>query len=884
MAFSVSAMVGIGVFALPGLAAAMTGPSVWLAYLAAAFFVLPAALSKSELATAMPTSGGTYVYIERTYGPWIGTASGLGLWLSLLLKSAFALVAFAAYLSVLVDMPIKVAALALLIGVVVLNIVGIRTIGRLQKIVVLLVMLAVIGLVVGSSTTFQAKLMEPFMTKGMTGFVAATAFVYVSYAGVTKVAAIAEEVKNPSRNLPLGMLLSLLIAAAIYGVVVYALVGTVPQEQLAHGGPDGGPDMHPIYTMALHVWGEGAAKIAAVLAILAMVAMAVVGLMASSRFPFAMSRDKLLPTMFSRVNEQFMTPVPAIMVTGAVMGFAILFMDVGQIAKLASSFKILVFILVNGTVVVLRESAGGWYQPKFRSPWYPWVQFFGIVVGIGLLGAMGFTGLLTIIVIGGAGTVVYLIYGRGKTRRRGVVGRMGKRMDLLKQTAEEASELEDALPSDADVVVPLFGTERSPETLIDMADALASAHKVEVLHVTSVPEQLLMSTVLEEDAGTTALRRRIEAMATDKGQEILFNTTLSRDVVETVHSVAQRVHCEWVVMEAASRRQKGIAFQNPIGWLQDHLPCNLAVFKDAGIRYFRQILVYVKPGPHDSLVVQTADRLAQANDAELNFVCFVPYDMDKAHAQSQGDYVDQLRHLCQSPTRVVVLEDDRLDRAILKVAGAFDLLVMGGPPDRKYITRFFGTIEDQLTRRAACSVLWLKTSRTQQRTSSVAGSAGEHSDFQMIDHLRDDCVNVGIDLKRKEALFQHIAEQFAPLFPKLKPADITAALWRREEMQNTSVGLGVGMPHATLPEARESVVGVFTVAEPMDYGAPDKQKIDMFFVTMGPPSDRQTHLKILSSLSKMSLETNLLNDLRSASSRDGALAAIHTALNMIKPR
>jgi len=97
LAISISAMLGSGIFVLPGLAAGMTGPSVWLAYIVAGVCVLPAALSKAELSTAMPTSGGSYVYIERTFGPLAGTVSGLGLWLSLLLKSAFALVGFGAY-------------------------------------------------------------------------------------------------------------------------------------------------------------------------------------------------------------------------------------------------------------------------------------------------------------------------------------------------------------------------------------------------------------------------------------------------------------------------------------------------------------------------------------------------------------------------------------------------------------------------------------------------------------------------------------------------------------------------------------------------------------------------------------------------------------------
>ena len=96
---SLSAMLGSGLFVLPALAMAeMGGPGIWLAYVVAALVVLPGAISKSELSTAMPTSGGSYVFIERTYGPLLGTISGLGLWATFLLKAAFALIGFKAYL------------------------------------------------------------------------------------------------------------------------------------------------------------------------------------------------------------------------------------------------------------------------------------------------------------------------------------------------------------------------------------------------------------------------------------------------------------------------------------------------------------------------------------------------------------------------------------------------------------------------------------------------------------------------------------------------------------------------------------------------------------------------------------------------------------------
>ena len=131
IAISIGGMLGTGIFVLPGIAATKTGASLWLAYLIAAICILPAAYSKSELATAMPSSGGTYVYIERAFGPLFGTISGIGLWLALVLKCAFALVGIGAYVLVVLGMDsaviTKTVALIFLAAVFLLNIFGAKT-------------------------------------------------------------------------------------------------------------------------------------------------------------------------------------------------------------------------------------------------------------------------------------------------------------------------------------------------------------------------------------------------------------------------------------------------------------------------------------------------------------------------------------------------------------------------------------------------------------------------------------------------------------------------------------------------------------------------------------------------------------------------------------
>jgi APA family basic amino acid/polyamine antiporter len=886
VAISMSAMLGSGIFVLPGLAAAKTGPMIWLAYLCAGLTVLPAALSKSELATAMPTSGGTYVYLERTFGPLVGTISGIGLWLSLLLKSAFALVGFGAYLSVIVAVPLKPVAVALLLLITILNISGVSVISKFQKFVLAGVLIALCVLMVVALPKSSMELLRGGFTHGLHGFLAATAFVYVSYAGVTKIAAIAEEVKNPNRNLPLGILISWLAVVCIYVAVVYVLVSVVPAEELASEGGTGKADLHPIYTLANSVAGQAAGWIAAILAIVTMVSMAISGLLAASRFPFAMSRDELLPDRIHQISSYFKTPVNSIVLTSLIMAICILFLPVEQIAKLASAFMILAFMFVCGTVVVLREIAGSWYQPGFRSPLYPFTQIVGVICSIVLLSAMGLTSLFAVGCLFLAGALSYYFYGKRKTTRLGVIHKMGRRRDLIVENGDGlVHTLEEELPPQAAVVVPLFGNERSPESLVEMGSSIAHGRKLEVLHITAVPEQVYLADVLEEDKTSVALKRRMVAMAEAEEFELEYNTTVSRDTVRTIHDVATRLECEWVVMEASGRRKLGVSFQNPLGWLQDHLACNLAVYKDFGVRYIRQILVFIEPGPHDSLVVTTADHLGQVYNAELNFVYYIADGEEPVNIQARGDYIDQLRDLCVSPTRAVVLHGQSEMAAIEAATVSYDLMIMGAAPKRTVLGRIFGSAKDRLTRQAGCSVLWLKTPVLQTHEALDVVHLPLEKGFDLLRLVHSDCIATKLPIAKKEQLFRTAADQLDQQYPGIGAPTILAALWEREQIQNTSVGGGVAIPHATLLQGNNipSAVSIITTAEPVNYGSINEEKVDILFFTTSSPENRQAHLKVLAEISRLCSQTEFLAQARQAETPDQLLETLKVCLKRIHP-
>lgn len=414
---SLSAMLP-GIFVTPTFAAEIMGPGIWLAFLLAASVVLPGAVSKAELSSGMPTSGGSYVFLERTYGPLIGTISGLGLWSSFLLKSAFALIGFSAYFVVVTtyfnfDMDMFTLSLSALVLITVVNILGVSKVKAIQTPIVVTTvgLLLVMCIMALFSADFDATVpVQGALSTDVWTLAETSAFVFVAYAGVTKIAAIGDEVKRPEKNLPQGILLSLAIATVLYTLIAFTMMATMPDEWWIQ---DGKVIENPISVFATHLAGTEFGVLVAIISVLTMISMALAGLLGSSRFLFAMSRDNLLPQPLEDVNVRFETPHIPIILTGLAMGLAILFVPLKDVVKLASGFKIMIFMLINSCVIVLRQTSEEHdWNPAYKGPLYPYLNLWGIVAGaflISLMGSKAFIGGGVALV---AGVCTYYLYGR----------------------------------------------------------------------------------------------------------------------------------------------------------------------------------------------------------------------------------------------------------------------------------------------------------------------------------------------------------------------------------------------------------------------------------------------------------------------------------------
>ncbi|MFO7898969.1 MAG: amino acid permease [Planctomycetota bacterium] len=467
--FSIAAgaMVSSGLFVLPGVMFGKVGPAMILSYGLAGVLMTANVLSATELATAMPKAGGTYFFIERGLGPLVGTFAGFAEWFSTALKGAFALVGMGTFAMLLlgdlsyVELRLVMAGFCMVF--VVLNLLSVKGTGRFQigmVFVLLAILLAYVGL---AAPEINVHEYTPFVPHGWRSVLMGAGMVFVSYIGVTKVAGVSEEVRRPGRSIPLGLLSAFGVVSVLYIAVVAATVG------LGTFKP-GQQTLTPISDAGGVLFGGVGQGVLALAACLAFVTTANGAVLAASRVLLAMGRDQLLPKPLAAVNQRFGTPHVGILVTGTFM-IAALLLKVEDLVKTASTLMLLLFALINVSLIMMRASKIHSYRPKFRCPGYPWVQGVGIVTCFFLIAKMG---AVPLGISGGfalLGLGWYALYVPKRVKRQSALVRVVERIVDRRIGTEDLkleSELKDILVERDDITEDRFDRLIKDATILDL--------------------------------------------------------------------------------------------------------------------------------------------------------------------------------------------------------------------------------------------------------------------------------------------------------------------------------------------------------------------------------------------------------------------------------
>jgi len=442
------AMISSGLFVLPAIAYEKAGPASILSYLLASILIIPSVFSKAELATAMPKAGGTYFYVERSLGPAFGLFGGLANWFSLAMKSAFAILGMAILFTDLLvrleianftETNVKQVAVLCCVAFTILNLLSVKGTGRLQGVLVAALLTILAAFVFFGAPVIKAENYASFFESGPRLVFATAGLVFISFGGVTKVAAISEEIKNPGKNIAAGMILAWLVVSVFYVTVVTVTIGSVAGVELSQSHA-------PISLAASKFMPHYGFILLSIAAIAAFVTTANGGLLAASRSPLAMSRDKLLPNILSKVNRRFTTPHISIILTSVFMVCAMIFLELELLVKTASTLMLILFIFDNASVIIMRESRIESYRPKFKSPLYPFLQIAAIIIYVFLLIGMGMVPLIVSGLFIFGSMAWYFIYVRTRVSRASAVMHLVERVtDRQLKTRTLPNELRDIL-------------------------------------------------------------------------------------------------------------------------------------------------------------------------------------------------------------------------------------------------------------------------------------------------------------------------------------------------------------------------------------------------------------------------------------------------------
>ncbi len=498
------AMLSSGIFLLPALAFAKVGPSVFLSYFVAGVLAAAGMLSQAELTSAMPKSGGTYYFVTRSMGAAIGTVYGLITMLSLALKSAFELISMAAFTSFLIQLDIRIIGLLLCVIFILINILGAKGAGRIQAVLVFLIIPVLLLYSIMGLPHVDVHNFVPFTPNGLLSVFSTAGFVFVSYGGLLKVASIAEEVKDPGRVLPLGMIMSLITIIFLYMGVIFVTTGTLQGDVLSKS-------LRPVTDGASVFAGKWEVIAVTIVAILGFSSAANAGILGASRYPLALSRDNLLPKFLGKINNRFKSPHNAIILTGFMIAVS-LFMKLDIIIKAASSVLILTYIFSCLANIIMRESRLQNYKPQFKAPLYPWVQVFGICGFIFLLIEIGKDALLISVALIVFGFLIYWIFGRIKARREFALLHLIERITAKELTGHSLeTELKEVIRERDDIVGDRFDQMIEHSVVLDLDEELSLGEffRAAVKPLTErvdVDENILFDLLVErENESSTAL-------------------------------------------------------------------------------------------------------------------------------------------------------------------------------------------------------------------------------------------------------------------------------------------------------------------------------------------------------------------------------------------
>jgi amino acid transporter len=693
----VGAMIGAGIFVLTGIAAGIAGPGLILAFLLNGIITMFTALAYAELGSAIPVAGGGYAWIKEAL-PQTAFISGWMDWFAHSVAGSLYALGFGAYFGWLLTeagvlpggiLMQKLFAVILILIFIYINYRGVSQIGRaenavtLVKIAVLLIF-AVSGLVVMAKNPGWIENFQPFLPKGIGSLFISMGLIFIAFEGYEIIVQAGEEVKNPKKNIPRAVLLSVSIVLPIYLLVGITALGAFPGswEFLGQKGELGlieaARKFVPFGTFILLVGGL-ASTMSALNATT----------FSSTRVSFAMGRDFSLPSAFRRIHPKNKTPHFALLFSGGMILFMAVALPIQDVACAASVMFLLLFLQVNIAVIKIRKKMGEKLDYGYKMPLFPFIPLLGIASLTFLAFYIFFYSPIawyaTLLWIG-IGIVVYFGYA------------------ATKEEVEKA-KISVEIPKEYRIVVSLANPE-DVDPLMKIACSIAKIRESEVVavHIIDMPYQTFLHVGKHWVDERLPLLDKAGKIGERYGVKVRKRIIISHDVPRAIIDFAESGKSNLIILGWTGRIFKSKARISVQHRVMTNAPCEVAVLKPKDFRDIKRILLPLGKGEH-SARVRIADGIASVFGAKILLLNVIPTGKNEKTRQKVLEIQEMAEKICRADVEKEIVEAPVVEDVLIERSKDFDLLIMG--PSEEWILKDFllGSMPDKVANEANCSVL-----------------------------------------------------------------------------------------------------------------------------------------------------------------------------------
>ena len=710
----VGAMIGAGIFVLTGIAAGVAGPALIITFSLNGVVALLTAFSYAELGSCYHDAGGGYLWVKEGLPKWNGFISGWMSWFAHAVACSLYALGFGAYFDLVLHefnitmpqwgflSPQKILAAVTAVVFAYVNFRGASETGKvgnivtIAKIVILMIFIGFgVNLIINRPDWQEA--FTPFFAHGWSGVFKAMGLTFIAFQGFEVISQCSEEIKNPKKNIPRAVFLSLLIVVPIYLLVAVTSLGAVK--------PGGG--ITPWDYLASHketalvevakTFFVGGGIMLLIGGVISTMSALNATIYSSSRVAFAMGRDRNFPTFFSKVHKKNFTPHLSILFSLFIVVIMAVSLPIEDVASAADIMFLLLFLQVNITLIRLRKKRPD-LDRGFFTPLFPYLSIVGILMllflAIYMFNYSPVAWIVTVVWIS-IGLVTYKSYASHREVEH----------------VRKVKSLERLEKKEYRVLVPL-ANRKTVTSLTHIANAIAKKSNAQIifLHVNEIKEGNPLALGLKDNERARSLFDTASQIAEDAGVPSRSIVNISHRISHGIVDTAEDEECNFIIV---GREKNPDFFERFFSSIIDSViqkfPGEVAVLHGAfNKEEIKTVLIPFAVDIHAILATEIAPALLDYFNCKIKILLVYPPETTMQEREERETKVQELIKENSLPAEIKILNNTDILQSIVRESKRADLVLMGGKTG-DFLELLFGrSLAQEITEQSACPVLWVK--------------------------------------------------------------------------------------------------------------------------------------------------------------------------------